>query len=161
MTLPNFVNIYKLYTKVGYKTEKELPKRKCIRLQEYVYNSVGTYFLTICIKDRKNILSTIVGEGSPLPDKSISTKLSPYGKAVDEIINRISQKYPEIIINCYVIIPNHIHLLLSVIDDDGRGNPSPTIISVVGWLKYQATKEINIIRNTPGNRFFNGLFTIT
>ena len=62
--------------------EKELPKRKPTRLQNFDYNSEGAYFITICTEKRKNILSTIstVGEGSPLP------QLSLHGKIVDKWI---------------------------------------------------------------------------
>ncbi len=38
-------------------------------------------------------------------------------------------------------MPNHIHLLITVFDE-GRADPSPTITSFIGWLKYQATREI-------------------
>ena len=47
---------------------------------------------------------------------------------------------------------------------NGRGDPSPTketaksIESVVGWLKYQITKEINKIRNTTGEKIFQRSF---
>ena len=37
----------------------ELPKRKNIRLENYDYSSPGIYFITICVKDRKAILSNI------------------------------------------------------------------------------------------------------
>ena len=40
--------------------EKELPKRKDLRLKQYDYSSAGAYFVTICVKDRKRILSDIV-----------------------------------------------------------------------------------------------------
>ena len=40
--------------------EKELPKRKELRLKQYDYSSAGAYFVTICIKDRKRILSDII-----------------------------------------------------------------------------------------------------
>lgn len=42
---------------------KELPKRKTPRLQNFDYNIEGAYFITICTQNRKNILSSIVGEG--------------------------------------------------------------------------------------------------
>ena len=64
--------------------------------------------------------AAIVGEGSPLPC------LSPYGKIVDGWIQKISEKYPKASVDCYVIMPNHIHILLTSVKDDGRGNPSPT-----------------------------------
>ena len=62
-------------------------------------------------------------------------------------------------------MPNHIHLLLSVKREIGRGDPSPTVDpgseavpssveAAMGWLKYQITKEINILRNTVGEKVF-------
>ena len=40
--------------------ETELPKRKMLRLQNFDYNTNGAYFITICTKDRKNLLSKII-----------------------------------------------------------------------------------------------------
>ena len=85
------------------------------------------------LQKRKNILSTIVGEGSPLP------LLTSYGEVVDRWIQKIPKKYPEASVDCYVIMPNHVHILLSVKKNDGRGDPSPTVDTAIGWLKYQAT----------------------
>ena len=102
--------------------KKEFPKRKPTRLKNFDYSENGAYFLTVCTKNRKKILSTIVGEGSPLPN------LLRYGEIVEELIKTISDKYREITVDYYVIMPNHIHLLLSVRKDDGRGDPSPCII---------------------------------
>jgi hypothetical protein len=38
----------------------ELPNRKQNRLKEYDYSTAGKYFVTICTKDRKCILSRVV-----------------------------------------------------------------------------------------------------
>ncbi len=141
--------------------KKELPKRKDPRLKGFDYGKTGAYFLTICTQNRKNTLSTIVGEGSPLP------RLLSYGKIVDEWIQKIPEKYPEASVDCYVIMPNHIHILLSIVKDDGRGDPSPTggtsdpaptADTIIGWLKYQATKEINQLRGTVGDKIFQRSF---
>ncbi|MBO5415058.1 MAG: hypothetical protein J6A83_00325 [Clostridia bacterium] len=132
--------------------KKELPKRKDPRLKGFDYSITGAYFLTICTQNRKKILSTIVGEGSPLP------QLSPYGEIVDKWIQRIPEKYPEASVDCYIIMPNHIHILLSVVKDDGRGNPSPTADTIIGWLKYQATKEINLMQGSIGEKVFQRSF---
>ncbi len=132
--------------------EKELSKRKPTRLKDFDYSSTGAYFITICTQNRKNILSTIVGEGSPLP------QLSHYGRIVDKWIQNLPEKYREISVDSYVIMPNHIHLLLFVANEDGRGNPSPTVDKVIGWLKYQTTKEINMQRNTIGEKVFQRSF---
>lgn len=139
-------------TKWVMKMENELPKRKELRLTGFDYSKKGAYFLTICTQNRKNILSTIVGEGSPLP------QLSRYGEIVDVWVKKISEKYSEISVDCYVIMPNHIHLLLSIAKDGGRGDPSPTVEAAMGWFKYQATKEINKIRGTTGEKIFQRSF---
>lgn len=132
--------------------ENTLPKRKDIRLKGFDYSKTGAYFVTICTQKRKNILSKIVGEGSSLP------RLSPYGVIVDKWIQRISEKYPGVFVDCYVIMPNYIHLLLSVVNDGGRENPSPTADTVIGWLKYQATKEINELRGGSSDKVFQRSF---
>jgi hypothetical protein len=43
--------------------EKELPKRKHPRLDNYDYSSAGAYFVTICTQNRRCVLSRIVGRG--------------------------------------------------------------------------------------------------
>ncbi len=157
----------------------KFPKRKPTRLQNYDYSSPGAYFITICTQGKKCILSDIVGEGSPLPYErpTLSLHIAPgtyavspvpeltrYGEIVDGLIKIIPVKYNSVFVDRYVIMPNHIHVLLSVIpsDNSGRGDPSPTatvsIERITGWLKYQATKEINAVRQTPGERVFQRSF---
>ena len=132
--------------------EKELPKRKPVRLHNFDYGRSGVYFITVCVEKRKNILSKIVGEGSPLP------QLTEYGMIVDGWIKRISEKYQEVSVSTYVIMPNHIHLLLIVENDGGRGNPSPTVNNAIGWLKYHWTKDINQKQGTAGEKVFQRSF---
>ena len=55
-------------------------------------------------------------------------------------------------------MPNHIHILLSIVKVDGRGDPSPTADTIMGWLKYQATKEINKMRGSVGEKIFQRSF---
>lgn len=42
--------------------KKDLPERKPTRLKGYDYSTPGAYFITICIKDRQQLLSKIVGD---------------------------------------------------------------------------------------------------
>ena len=134
--------------------KKELPERKPTRLKDFDYGSNGAYFITICTQNRMNVLSTIVdvGEGSPLP------QLSDCGKIIDNWIQKLPDKYKDITVDRYVIMPNHIHLLLRVIKDGGRGDPSPTVVAAMGWLKYKATKEINCLFNSLGEKIFQRSF---
>ena len=129
----------------------DLPKRKIIRLQNYDYSQSGAYFITICTGDHAQILSDIVGEGSPLP------QLTPQGKIAEKILLSVNQKYPAVKVDKYVIMPNHIHIIF-VIDSNGRGNPSPTISTVMGWLKYNITKTINQYLGNSENKIFQRSF---
>lgn len=103
----------------------ELPKRKPNRLSHYDYSTPGAYFITICIQDRKCILGRIVGGGDfDAPQVS----LSHMGRIVQRNIE-LSNQIPGVHVDKYVIMPNHVHLILLV---DGTGNggtsrsPSPT-----------------------------------
>ena len=130
----------------------DLPKRKPTRLQNYNYSQNGYYFITICTHNRKNILSDIiVGEGFPLP------QLTEDGKILENILLSVNEKYNCINIDKYVIMPNHIHIIFCI-QNNGRGDPSPTISNVVGWLKYNVTAQINKKSNTFGDKIFQRSF---
>ncbi len=138
----------------------DIQQRKINRLCEYDYSTDGIYFVTICTQNRRNILSSIVGDGFPVP--------KPYGTIAEEFIRQIPEKYPSVSVDKYVIMPDHIHLLLrfglkeeidapsSVLVDVklGTGNPSPTLGTVIGWYKYQVTKQINLYMGVNGERIF-------
>ena len=91
----------------------DLPKRKPLRLPEYDYSSPGAYFVTVCTQDRRCILSdVVVGEGLAPP----AVALTPIGQIVEEQIQAIPARYPAIGIQNDVIMPNHVHLLVSIRD---------------------------------------------
>ena len=69
--------------------EKELPKRKPTRLKNFDYSSAGAYFVTICIKDRKRILSDIikpVGVGAFDDPLTPQIQLTEIGKITESIL---------------------------------------------------------------------------
>ena len=118
--------------------EVRLPKRKNKRLKDFDYSSCETYFITICTKDKQKNLSRIVG--SPIGRPSV--KLTNYGVVVDEAINNIEIKYDRIILENYVIMPDHVHLMLSILpDESGRPMGNPTIPNVINQLKGYASKK--------------------
>ena len=127
--------------------EKELPQRKKNRLENYDYSSCGAYFITICTKDRKNIFwdkeqPNFVGEDIILPPDSV--RLSPYGKIAEEAIKAIPEHYSHIELLQYVIMPNHIHMILFIPCDNGRMISSPTsILTAVGQMKRYVSKKVS------------------
>ena len=98
--------------------ETQYPKRKQNRLQNYDYSMPHGYFITVCTQDRKNLFW--MGERIPVTCKE-EVMLTKYGKMVDEVILSIPAHYPSVSVDDYVIMPNHIHLLLQIhTDPDGR-----------------------------------------
>ncbi len=89
---------------------EKLKKRKTPRYGSFDYNSTGIYFITICTQNRKPILSRVVGKGSLCH----STELTEYGKIADKYINQLNDFYDHLSVEHYIIMPNHIHLLLWV-----------------------------------------------
>ena len=51
-------------------------------------------------------------------------------------------------------MPDHIHLLLRLDWNLGTENPSPTLGNVVGWYKYQVTKQVDLQIDLNGARLF-------
>ena len=117
-------------------------KRKKNRLDCYDYSAAGVYFVTICTSKRQNYFWNNVGATIGRPQ---DVELSPYGKIVDDAINNISNIYPSISVEQYVIMPDHVHLLLLIhADDCGRPMVAPTISRVVQQLKGYVTKNIGV-----------------
>ena len=116
--------------------------RKNNRLSEYDYNSIGAYFITICVKDKQKILSHIVGDGALDVPK---VELTHIGKIVDKYI-RSTNNIENVTVDKYVIMPNHIHILVSITADKRDVEaPSPTnklIPRVVSALKRLSNREI-------------------
>jgi REP element-mobilizing transposase RayT len=104
--------------------EDQARKRKSLRLMNYDYSSVGVYFLTICTESRRQILSRIVGGDVLGAPKSV--ELLPYGEIAEQYIWQMNDFYEHIQIDGYVIMPNHIHILLRVMERGAPGTSPPT-----------------------------------
>lgn len=115
----------------------QYPTRKTNRLSEYDYSSVGAYFITVCAYYRKCLFWE-----SPcaLPDSLSAINLSHFGVIVQNVITQIPIRYPHFSVDNYVIMPNHIHILLQIhADANGRQVAAPTIQTVVGHMKRAAS----------------------
>ena len=118
----------------------DFKKRKPTRLKDYDYSQNGYYFITICTHNKQKLLCDIVGGDAHIVPK---IKLSPYGKIANQEIINIEKHYDNIRIDKYVIMPNHIHLIIEIAE---RMNPFPTIkydiSNVVGKFKAAVTRNV-------------------
>ena len=116
----------------------KLPKRKSTRLKGYDYSTPGAYFITICVKDRKQLLSKIVGDDAHIVPKNY---LSNYGLICDRYINNINIKYENVTVDKYVIMPNHIHLIIFLYGTMRASSPTNNIETIIRSFKTMVTKE--------------------
>ncbi len=117
----------------------ELPKRKQNRLKAYDYSTPRAYFITVCTEGRRNLFWNNVGAIIDRPEK---ISLTGIGAFVRQSIEDIPKHYPEITVEKYVIMPNHIHLLLQINGNDGgRSMIAPTVSTVVRMMKGRVTKQ--------------------
>lgn len=117
-----------------------LPERKAPRLKEYDYSQNGAYFVTVCTKSKVNLFGSVVGAGHPAGPH---TALSNLGMIVDRHIRMIPQAYSRIYVDAYVVMPNHIHLLIRFDRSNGpAGCPAPTDLpKVISALKSLCSRE--------------------
>ena len=127
------------------------PIRKNIRLQGYDYSQTGWYFVTVCVANRRPILSKIKPNRAEtrvgtdvLVCPRYNIELLPMGKEIEKSIDYINNNYKQVKIEKYVIMPDHIHLIVNLegkseFDTDRQGCLS--LRDVIKNLKSYTTRE--------------------
>ena len=96
--------------------KNEYPIRKNLRLKDYDYSQNGAYFVTICTDSKKWLFGRYnVGAIHESPVRFTKSKyisLNKKGKICDKYIKQIPNNYSAVKVVNYIIMPNHINLLL-------------------------------------------------
>ena len=125
----------------------ELPKRNPNRIRGFDYSQNGAYFVTICTQNRQRILAKIVGTPVPGCPQAPCPELLSYGKIADKYIRQMNIFYDHLSVDKYVIMPDHIHFLISIheqVEHPRRGFPTPrtsVVARFVGTFKRFCNKE--------------------
>ena len=135
-------------------------KRKTVRLKGYDYNSSGYYFITFCTKEKQKLLCDIIGTGVL---DGPQTRLTAYGEIARKHLDIMSDFYDDLKVEKYVIMPNHVHLLIHVLKN---GNvPAETLTSTnskvsmfVSTFKRFCNKEygMNILQSRSNDHIIRG-----
>ena len=129
--------------------ENAYPTRKPTRLPDYDYSQNGCYFVTVCVKDKQHLLGhykskqEIVGAGLRARPQD-DLVLSGLGREVEKTIQYIDRNYENVHIENAIVMPNHIHLLVTLDDFESRqagGHGNPPLQNVIGQLKSYTTKR--------------------
>ena len=134
--------------------EKYFPRRKHPRLKDFNYDVSGAYFITICAQGRKPIFSR-VGRGLAPADEPI-INLTSFGKIVEEELFSLNKRFSCITLDRFVIMPNHIHVILFYDENAAGASPRPTIMDAVCAFKSLATKRCKKI--SPIEKVFQTSF---
>lgn len=112
----------------------DLPKRKLPRLQGFDYSSENYYHVTICTHNKRCIFG--------MPDNPTLC-----GKIAEEQLLNIEKHYDGIIIDRYVVMPNHVHAIVAIgcNSDAERSRPFLTLDTVIGLYKSGVSREIHKI----------------
>ena len=87
--------------------------RKSIRLKNFNYSQAGAYFVTICTYDKEGVFGEIINGEMNLND---------IGKIVELEWMKTSEIRKNVILDLFVIMPNHLHGIIIIIEiDNGRG----------------------------------------
>lgn len=120
------------------------PRRKNIRLHGFDYHQSGGYFVTICTSNRECILSQV------LPgNKFVRADVQPsaLGRIAENMLREVSER-TGICLDAYVIMPNHIHLLLRI----PEGGTGSAVGEYVGMFKSLTLYHWRAICNREGRR---------
>jgi REP element-mobilizing transposase RayT len=140
--------------------DPESPERKSIRLGGYDYSLAGAYFVTICTHARRCILGSVVAK---------SLELTSAGEIVRAVWNSLPQRFPRVVLDEFVIMPNHVHAVLGFVGEglappavSSAGTPTTTMTApvalprnhslpdVVGAFKSISTIQVNRLLQRKG-----------
>ena len=86
--------------------------RRSIRLKGYDYTLPGAYFVTLVAWQRACLFGEITGD---------QMRLSPYGEIVRRAWSDLPRHYPHVILDEFILMPNHVHAIIVLVDKLDRG----------------------------------------
>ncbi|WP_346837874.1 transposase [Microbulbifer sp. SAOS-129_SWC] len=117
-------------------------QRKSIRLKNYDYSNTGAYFITICIQHKHCLLGEV---------RDGAMQLNTAGRMVADHWLKIPSRFPQVILDEFVIMPNHIHGVIALPDkeDTVPGSSDVANYAPLGRI-LQAFKSITTREYTAG-----------
>lgn len=131
-----------------------LTHRKNLRIPKFDYAQPGAYYVTIVTHDRKSILGQI---------NNGDVELNDVGKMVKEVWMAIPNHFPNVELGEFVMMPNHIHGIVSITVEATHASPLPrvskgpvpgSIGAIVGSFKSAATKRFHETQKYHNSRLW-------
>jgi len=120
------------------KYDPNIHHRRSIRLKDYDYSQSGAYFITLVTYNRALLFGEIV-DGV--------MKVNDAGFVAQTECKKLSVRFSGIIIENFVVMPDHMHAIIILEPVDGKTH---TLGTIVGSYKSTVARLINGLRHTPG-----------
>ncbi len=111
--------------------------RKTLRLKNYNYSDAGSYFITICTKDREYLFGKIIDGVMELNNSGI---------IAHKMLQGIPNMHNNIVLDQFVVMPNHLHAIIAIVDQISVGNASEPKIKNTKEIE-NSTNDIKIAEN--------------
>jgi REP element-mobilizing transposase RayT len=117
---------------------KKTRHRRSLRLKGYDYTQAGAYFVTICTQNRTCLFGEV---------EDGAMRLNSAGELAVTVWNGMLERFPEIELDMFVVMPNHMHGIIVLSDCNSRGRDvadargraatraAPTVGDIVGAFK--------------------------
>ena len=89
--------------------DRQRHHRRSIRLQGYDYSQSGAYYVTLCTQDRACLFGEVVDGGM---------HVNGAGRMASDVWHALPDRFPTIDLDAFVIMPNHIHGVVVIADDN-------------------------------------------
>jgi putative transposase len=114
-------------------------QRRSLRMKDYDYSREGAYFLTICTYERRQLFGEI---------HNGEMNLYSLGRVVAAQWQRLPDRFPNLELGEWVIMPNHIHGILVI---TGRGEASQEKRSTLPDTLKKDASPLRPTGTTPGS----------
>ena len=121
--------------------DNRLPNRKHPRFDHYDYSRSGAYFVTICTQYKRCMLSYIMGKGLSSVEINASVAYTKYGVIAEKQLLLLEERYPFLMVDQFVIMPNHIHIILRFASKDDPTQKRTSLTDIVCAYKSLTTRE--------------------
>ena len=126
--------------------------RKRNRLHLFDYKQTGAYFITTNTKNNEELFGRVIEEAPPpvntddvlnalQADSTSIMVLNAVGELVDSEVRRLNTLYDCVSVDFHVVMPNHVHMIISVVDSNGDSGKPPPLSDIIGhWKRAVSVK---------------------
>jgi len=139
--------------------------RRSVRLKGYNYSQAGSYFITLCTRNRECLFGDIIVRAGSKPAPGVQParmSLNEYGEIVKNVWDDLINHVTGVELDVFGIMPNHIHGIVTInragleprAEHRAGLEPAPTgrigLPEIIRQLKTFSARQINVRRRTPG-----------